>query len=254
MRRVSWTDSLSGEVGEDRTGGQPAVVDRRPVDGVAAEAQSAPTTSIAVSRSRRFARGREVLVLVGDPHLFDALAGRESVEHRVDELLGGRCTGGHARRCRTGRRAARRRSLTRNTRAHPRCPGELLEGDGVRRVGRADDDDGVTRLGDRHEGRLAVGRGEAQVAATGHPHVGEAVPGGVGHVGPVAVRQRGLCEQGDRRLERRAAPRPRRSTRHGASRRGRRPSCRPPPRGPRGRRRRSSSPCRPAPSPRGAPW
>ena len=55
-------------------------------------------------------------------------------------------------------------------------------------------------------------------------------------------------------VEARAARRPRRPTRPGGWPRAPPPSCRPPPRGPRGRRRRSGSPCRPAPSPRGAPW
>ena len=53
--------------------------------------------------------------------------------------------------------------------------GQLLEGHGVRRVRRADDDDGVAALGQRHQRRLAVRRGEAQVAAARRPHVGEAL-------------------------------------------------------------------------------
>ena len=55
---------------------------------------------------------------------------------------------------------------------HPRAAGlagELLEGPGVRGVGRADHDDGVAARRDLHERRLAVGGGEAQVAAARAP-------------------------------------------------------------------------------------
>ena len=88
----------------------------------------------------------------------------------------------------------------------------------------------------------------------GHPHVGEALPRWRrarrptrGATASSARAARPALEVGQRRdvvdgldqVDRRRA---------------RRPSCRPPPRGPRGRRTRSGSPCRPAPSPRGGPW
>jgi hypothetical protein len=42
------------------------------------------------------ARRREVLVLVGDPHVVDTVAWGETGDDRVDELLGRRRTGRHA--------------------------------------------------------------------------------------------------------------------------------------------------------------
>ena len=46
------------------------------------------------------------------------------------------------------------------------------------------------------EGGLAVGGGEAQVAAVGHPQVGEALPGPVDDAGPLVVAEGGLGQQG----------------------------------------------------------
>ena len=51
--------------------------------------------------------------------------------------------------------------------------------------------------GDLGEGRLAVGRGEAQVAAPRHPEIGEPLARGGEHPGPVVMAERGLGEQGD---------------------------------------------------------
>ena len=122
------------------------------------------------------ARRREVLVLVGDPDQLDAVRGREARDDGVDQLLGRRRAGGDARRCRRGRPGSSSTLLTRNTRGQPGLDGQLLERPRVRRVGRADHDDGVAPRRHRHQRRLAVGGGEAEVAAAGRPHVGKRSP------------------------------------------------------------------------------
>ena len=92
---------------------------------------------------------------------------------------------------------------------------QLLECTRVGRVRRADHDDGVALRGHRHQRRLPVGGGEAQVAAAGRPHVGILGADCLGDTRPVAVRQRGLRQQRDRFVELPAAHRPRRRSRLG---------------------------------------
>ena len=140
---------------------------------------------------------------------------------------------------------------------HPRgagLAGQALERPGVGGVGRADHDHGVAALRDGAEGGLAVGGGEAQVAAAGPPQGREPLGGAVRDRGPVAVAQRGLGQQRHVVAEVGEGIDLRDGLDAVDRRRGPPPSCPPPPRGPRGPRRRSGSPCRPAPSPRGGPW
>ena len=78
---------------------------------------------------------------------------------------------------------------------------DLDETHRVRGVRRTDDHHGVTARGDLEQGGLSVGGREAQVAAAGHPGLGKPLAGGLGHVGPVAVRQGCLGEQCNRGLQ-----------------------------------------------------
>ena len=55
--------------------------------------------------------------------------------------------------------------------------------------------------GDLHQRSLSVGGGEAQVGATWLPQIRETLFGRLEDVGPLAVRQRGLGEEGDGLLE-----------------------------------------------------
>ena len=176
-------------------------------------------------------------------------ARREAGDHGLDERLGRRGTRRDADRA--GQVVGELVGLV-----DPQDPraaagtGDLLQGDGVGGVGRADHDDGVGLGGDRLQGRLAVGGGEAEVAAVGHPEIGEAAAGRLHQAAPLVVAERRLGEEGDRgaigvevveRLEvglvldeaHRLAARP--------------PWCRRPPRGRRGRRRARCSPCGCAP-------
>ena len=160
------------------------------------------------------ARRREVLVLFGHLDDLHALARRQAGDDLLDQLV---------RRRRSGRDAHDRgrgeqlggQLVGRVDADHvgaPGLPSELLERSGVRRVGRADDDDGVAARGQLHQRRLAVRRGEAQVAAPRRPDVGEPLADGDGHVTPVAVRQRGLSQQRHRLRRRPGARRPPRRT------------------------------------------
>ena len=142
------------------------------VEAGSAPRPSPPRQSMAASRSRRLRGGGKYSSSSVTLDLLDAVARIERVEHRFDELLGGRGTGGHAdgageRDPPSRRRGSSSTPLIRSTVGQPGLTGEPLEREGVRRVRRTDDDDGVAPLGDRHERRLAVGGGEAQVGPPG---------------------------------------------------------------------------------------
>ena len=204
------------------------------------------------------ARRREVLVLVGDLDDLDAVARGEAGDRPARRARSGADAPAVTPTMRAVASSSSGSSsavLTRATCGAAGLAGQLLEGPGVRRVGRADDDDGVAALGQLHQRRLPVRRGEAQVAAARRPHVGEAL---------AARRRRRRPSRGATAWSGRAGRRARRTSGSAATsatrldpadrRRARRPSCRRPPRGPRGRRRRCGSPCRRAPGPRGGPW
>ena len=187
---------LRTEVVEHDAGRQGAVLDPHAALERAAEHR----------RGRRLDRGlqvadvagrREVLVLVGDAPLVHALDGSQAVQDGLDQLLGSRGASRDADRAReVGRQLVDVVDAV-DPRAS-RLGGQLLEGAGVRRVGRADHDDGIALGGHRHESRLAVGGGEAEVRPAGRPEGREPLLGGVEHAGPVAVGQRRLGQQRDR--------------------------------------------------------
>lgn len=74
---------------------------------------------------------------------------------------------------------------------------DVLERNGVRRVRRADHDDGVGLLADRLQGCLTVRGGEAQVAAVGEPQVGEECPSLLHQMVPLVVTKGRLCQESD---------------------------------------------------------
>ena len=129
---------------------------------------------------------REVLVLVGDADLLDAVAGGEAGDDRLDDLLGALSPGGDAHDV-PGEVVAASSSapLMRCTTAAARLPGHLHQGQGVGGVGAADDHHGVGPGGDVRQRGLAVGGGEAQVVAAGASTVRGTAPGRVQHALPV---------------------------------------------------------------------
>ena len=170
----------------------------RPGAGTGPAGQEAQRGAHGTQQLPQLGRRREVLVLVGDRDLLHALGGGQAGDHRLDQLLGGRRAGRHPDRA--GQVVGQ--LLGPVDPQHPGAaggPGQALEGHGVRRVGRADHHHRVGLGGDGLQGRLAVGGGEAQVAAPGHPQVGEPLPGGLEHVAPVVVAEGGLGQQGHRR-------------------------------------------------------
>ena len=156
-----------------------------------------------------------------------------------DQLLGRRRPGGDADR--PGRSSGSSSApLTRSTRGQPAAGRGALERQGVRGVGRADDDDGVALAGDGLEGGLAVGGGEAQVAAgrapTGRGSGAWAASSTPCHSSTARVV---WARKATGPVRARAAPPLGLVLDAGARRRGRPPPCRPPRHGPRGRRTRS---------------
>ena len=223
-------------------------------EGTEPPSEKVATTSIASDQPPQVAGRREVLVLVGHLHQLD-LVGRHAQrsDHLVDQLLGGGGAGGHAHHAEqvVGQLV---RGVDPTDPLAAGLGGQLGQRPGVRGVGRPDHDDRVAAGGQLEQRGLAVGGGEAQVAAAGHPHGREPVDRGRLHAGPVAVAERGLGQHGDGPVELGEGGDLLGGLHPVDRRRARRPSSRPPPRGPRGRRRRSGSPCPPAPSPRGGPW
>ena len=139
------------------------------------------------------ARRREVLVLLGVLNHLDAVCRVECGEHRVDDLVGGRGSGGDADRA--GEVVGE--FVGPVDPDHPWAAGllgQLDEGPGVGAVGRADHDDGVAVADQVEQRPLAVGGGEAEVATARRPQGRPAFVGGIQDTGPVAVAERRLGE------------------------------------------------------------
>ncbi len=120
----------------------------------------------------------EVLVLLGVLNHLDAVCRVECGEHRVDDLVGGRGSGGDADRA--GEVVGE--FVGPVDPDHPWAAGllgQLDEGPGVGAVGRADHDDGVAVVDQLEQRPLAVGGGEAEVATVRRPQGRPAFVGGI---------------------------------------------------------------------------
>ena len=153
-----------------------------------------------VDEFAQIARGREVLVLFGHLHLLHTVHRRQPGDHRVHEIVGRGCSRRHSH----GAVEIFRKFVGR---VHPyhhraaRLPREALQSDRIRGVHGTDHHDGVASVGDMHQRRLAVGGGKTEIASAGLEHVWETRLGRLQHARPVAVGQRGLCQQRHRLVE-----------------------------------------------------
>src|SRR3954452_10651216 len=83
----------SGECGQHVAGGDGSIVEARAFGHGTAQREGRDRVN-GRQQFTQFARGREVLLLGGDPHLLDTLARGEAGDDVVHQFLRGRCAGG----------------------------------------------------------------------------------------------------------------------------------------------------------------
>ncbi len=145
-------------------------------------------------------RWREVFVFGRDANLFDTLARCETCCHFVDELFWCRRSRSHTDD--SGKILRKLVCLIDSVNLlTSRFSCEALQGSGIRRIRRPDHHDRITARCHRHEGRLAICRGETQITSTGSPDLRELLLHSDCDFRPISMRQSRLGEKSDRSVE-----------------------------------------------------